>query len=869
MNDLLGAMENCVLDVKECLNCKDQLKKITSVQNKLMTTVYKSDEASEGAKPVGENKGKIVLTVILPDESRDHLRKIWKNEKEFMSALSPLLESCDMEHPTDSFFLDMIPVPPPKVRPVNFVGGKLVEHPQTQAYKLIVQDCIIIQNITKTMQDGNANSIPEEAKSIIEQIQGKTLEEKLVLTWQGLQADVDRLMDSGMNRSSQKLQKVCPGIKQVIEKKEGVIRMHMMGKRVNFAARSVITPDPCLNIEEIGIPEIFAKSLTYPVPVSEWNVADLRKMVLNGPDVYPGAVMVENEDGSRTRISSTDQIQRGSVAKRLLTPGDTCDVSKGMKIVHRHLCSGDVLLLNRQPTLHRPSIMAHVARILKGERTLRLHYANCKAYNADFDGDEMNAHFPQNELARSEAYNLLNVKNQYLVPKDGTPLSGLIQDHVVAGVHLSVRGRFFARDEYQQLVYQALSHKVGKIKLLPPAILKPIPCWSGKQIISTVLVNIVPDGQYPINLTSTAKIADKAWITEEPRIWKGGGTAFDDPNTMSEAEVIIRDGELLCGVLDKTHYGATPYGLVHCINELHGGACSSILLTAFSKLFTAFLQRHGFSLGVEDILVVKDAEERRARFITHARKTGNKAVRSAFNLPKTATQNEMKEKMEDIYQNKDKGRAIIDSSYKNCLDSITNKINKACIPTGLLKKFPHNNLQLMIQSGAKGSSVNAMQISGLLGQIELEGRRPPHMISGKPLPSFARYDTAPRAGGFVDGRFMTGIKPQEFYYHCMAGREGLIDTAVKTSRSGYLQRCLVKHLEGLVVCYDLSVRDSDGSVVQFCYGEDGRDVMKAQFLKKKQIPFLAENCKALKNFPVESLQDDETSSCITKCKKKV
>lgn len=809
------------------------------------------------------------MTVILPDESRDHLRKIWRNEKEFMTALSPVLENCDMEHPTDIFFSDMISVPPPKMRPVNFLGNKMIEHPQAQAYKLIIQDAIIIRNIMKTVQDGDTRNIPEEAKNVIEQMQGKTLEEKLVLSWQELQAHVDHLMDSGMNSSSQRLQRHFPGIKQVIEKKEGIIRMHMMGKRVNFAARSVITPDPCLSIEEIGIPELFAKSLTYPVPVTDWNVADLRKMILNGPDVYPGAVLVENEDGTRIKVSATDCTQRESVAKRLLTPGDTSDVIKGMKIVHRHLCDGDVLLLNRQPTLHRPSIMAHIARILKGEKTLRLHYANCKAYNADFDGDEMNAHFPQNEVARSEAYNLLNVKNQYLVPKDGTPLSGLIQDHIIAGVQLSVRGSFFARDEYQQLVYQALSDKVGYIQLLPPAILKPVPCWSGKQIISTVLINIVPEGQYPVNLCSTAKIADKAWTVEEPRVWKAGGTPFDDPNTMSEAEVIILEGELLCGVLDKSHYGATPYGLVHCMNELYGGTCSSILLTAFSKLFTAFLQRHGFSLGVEDILVVKDADEQRCKFITHARKVGKKAVCSALDLSKKVTLKEMKEKMEDIYQNKVKGRAIIDSSYKSLLDKITNKINKACIPGGLLKCFPHNNLQLMIQSGAKGSSVNAMQISGLLGQIELEGRRPPHMVSGKPLPSFCRYDTTPRAGGFVEGRFMTGIKPQEFYYHCMAGREGLIDTAVKTSRSGYLQRCLVKHLEGLVVRYDLSVRDSDGSVVQFCYGEDGRDVMKAQFLKKRQIPFLADNCKAIKHFPLETLQDDETAACIAKHKQKI
>lgn len=151
----------------------------------------------------------------------------------------------------------------------------------------------------------------------------------------------------------------------------------------------------------------------------------------------------------------------------------------------------------------------------------------------------------------------------------------------------------------------------------------------------------------------------------------------------------------------------------------------------------------------------------------------------------------------------------------------------------------------MVQSGAKGSTVNTMQISCLLGQIELEGKRPPVMISGKSLPSFPEFEFSPRAGGFIDGRFMTGIQPQEFFFHCMAGREGLIDTAVKTSRSGYLQRCLIKHLEGLHVGYDMTVRDSDKSVVQFMYGEDGMEISKAQFLNEKQLGFLNENKKVL------------------------
>ena len=158
------------------------------------------------------------------------------------------------------------------------------------------------------------------------------------------------------------------------------------------------------------------------------------------------------------------------------------------KIVYRHLQNGDAMLLNRQPTLHKPSIMAHKARVLKGEKVMRLHYSNCKSYNADFDGDEMNAHFPQSELARAEAYNIVASSKNYLVPKDGTPLQGLIQDHVIAAVKMTLRGRFFTRGEYQQLVFGALVDFPGRIKLFPPAIQKPQQLWSGKQIISTVII---------------------------------------------------------------------------------------------------------------------------------------------------------------------------------------------------------------------------------------------------------------------------------------------------------------------------------------------------------------------------------------------
>lgn len=847
---------------KLCPHCKQPWKKVSVVQNKIMQVAAVEPARKFKDKSSGPSKLPSVKegghTYILPSESIEYLRKIWENEKQFLKYMLPILKTTTAKFPTDLFFLTVIPVTPTNTRPVNLVNNSIHEHPQNQTYKLILQDCVVLRTLITIMNGADAD-FTEERLGIVNALKGSTYPEKLQNAWQEIQEHCDMLLNSN---TSQQKHVDGQGLKQVLEKKEGIIRMHMMGKRVNYAARTVITPDPNLNIDEIGIPEIFAKKLTYPVPVTTWNVTKLRELVLNGPDVYPGAVMVESEDGSINKLLSSNETQREGIAKRLLTPGEK---NKGVKIVHRHLVNGDVLLLNRQPTLHRPSIMAHKARILKGEKTFRLHYANCKAYNADFDGDEMNAHFPQNEIARSEAYNLVSVPTQYLVPKDGTPLSGLIQDHVIAGVKLSVRGKFFNREDYMQLVFHALSFIEGDIKVLPPAIIKPVQLWSGKQVISTVIINVIPKRKKPLNLESSAKINFKAWEKGKCRKWKAGGTPFKRKEIMTEGEVIIRGGELLCGVLDKTHCGATPYSLAHCMYELYGGQCSNQLLSSFAKLFTTFLQREGFTLGVEDILVIESADEKRIKYIEEARKIGKEAATKAVDISPDENLNVLKEKLENAYTKDPKFRSVIDRQYKLCLDTYTNNINQTCLPVGLLSPFPENNLQLMVQSGAKGSTVNTMQISCLLGQIELEGKRPPLMVSGRSLPSFPPYDVSPRAGGFIDGRFMTGIQPQEFFFHCMAGREGLVDTAVKTSRSGYLQRCLIKHLEGVTVNYDMTVRDSDGSVIQFLYGEDGMEVAKSQFLKKEQMPFLVDNIDSIVDSGlVEKLKAESNLECIAK-----
>ncbi|XP_062856932.1 DNA-directed RNA polymerase I subunit RPA1 [Trichomycterus rosablanca] len=853
-SSLIGEFWRVHMGSRKCPNCKASKSQVRREHNsKLIVTRAKPKDGAE-EKEDDVYMGK--RGYLTPSLGRDHIIKLWEKEGFFLKHLfSGLAVNCPKGFSPDMFFLEILMVPPCRYRPINRLGDQMFTNGQTVNLQAVIKDNIIIQKLLALIAAEKAKEIegtptePEEPVQTEETgvtdltflagLVGVTLTDKLYNTWIRLQSHVNIVFDSDMDKL---MTEKFPGIRQLLEKKEGLFRKHMMGKRVDFAARSVICPDMYIGTNEIGIPMVFATKLTYPQPVTPWNVKELRQAVLNGPDVHPGASMVINEDGSRTILSRTNLTQREAIAKQLLTPS-TGQHRMPMKIVNRHIKNGDVLLLNRQPTLHRPSIQAHCARILPGEKVLRLHYANCKAYNADFDGDEMNAHFPQSELARAEAYTLVSTDQQYLVPKDGKPLAGLIQDHMVSGTSMTIRGCFFTRDQYMELVYRGLTDKKGRVKLLPPALIKPQRLWAGKQVVSTLLLNVIPEKHIPLNLTGKAKIPSKAWEKEPPRSVPGY-----KPETMCESQVVIRHGELLVGVLDKAHYGSSAYGLVHCCYELYGGQTSGKLLSCLARLFTAYLQLYrGFTMGVEDILVKPGANKRRKKIINESVNCGHKALGAAFNLPAAAGESEGRDLWQNAHLNVDqRDYNMVDLKFKEEVNQVNNNINKVCMPLGLHRSFPENNLQLMVQSGAKGSTVNTMQISCLLGQIELEGRRPPLMPSGKSLPCFQPYDPQPRSGGFVTGRFLTGIKPPEFFFHCMAGREGLVDTAVKTSRSGYLQRCVIKHLEGLVVQYDLTVRDSDGSVVQFLYGEDGLDIPKTQFLQSRQFPFIKENYEVIR-----------------------
>jgi DNA-directed RNA polymerase I subunit RPA1 len=764
------------------------------------------------------------------------LKLLFRNEQEVFKLIynsRPSRKSSPLT--PDMFFITQILVPPSKFRPASKTGDTYTESPQNGTLNRIIKASDDIERVSYEMQDHDRDP---------------ALPKRGLAEWRtaavALQECVNGLIDNAPNPALGRQNEV--GIKQIFEKKEGLFRMNMMGKRVNFAARSVISPDPNIETNEIGVPLVFAKKLTYTEPVTSHNFMELKQAVINGPSKYPGAMAIEDENGRVTNLKFKSPEQRLALAKSLLTPSNPSLKGSRNKKVDRHLQSGDVVIMNRQPTLHKPSMMGHRARVLQNEKTIRMHYANCNTYNADFDGDEMNMHFPQNEIARSEAFQIADTDHQYLSATAGKPLRGLIQDHISMGVQFTSRDTFFDRDAYQQLLYGCLRPENGhttldRLELVPPAIFKPRAMWTGKQVISTILKNIKPENRNGLNLTSKSSTSADHWLEkseEDPSKFevKGQFVTFRD----TEQVVIFKDGEHLCGILDKAQLGPSLGGLIHSIHELYGHIAAGKLLSIMGRLLTRYLSERAWTCGVDDLYLTREGDNARRQLLTGSAAIGREVAAKYVSLDpdELAEQDQrLRDGLEGVLRNEDE-QAGLDQAYNSKTSFLTGAITKSCLPAGLRKPFPRNQMQAMTISGAKGSNVNASLISCNLGQQVLEGKRVPTMVSGKTLPAFRAFETDPGAGGYVSGRFLTGINPKEYFFHAMSGREGLIDTAVKTSKSGYLQRCVVKGLEGLRTEYDTSVRESsNGAVVQFLYGEDGLEITKQKHLT--DFPFLAQN----------------------------
>ncbi|AEC51049.1 DNA-directed RNA polymerase subunit A' [Pyrococcus sp. NA2] len=703
---------------------------------------------------------------MMPTEIRDRLEKI--PDKDL-----PLLGLHPEKSRPEWMVLTVLPVPPVTARPsITLETGIRAEDDLT--HKLV--DIIRINNRLKQNIEAGAPQL------IIEDL------------WDLLQYHVTTYINnetSGVPPAKHKSGRPLKTLAQRLKGKEGRFRGNLSGKRVNFSARTVISPDPMISINEVGVPIEIAMELTVPEKVTEFNIEKLRKMILNGPDKYPGANYVIDPEGRRIRIMESNKENLA----RMIDIGWT---------VERHLVDGDIVLFNRQPSLHRMSIMAHRVRVMP-YKTFRLNLAVCPPYNADFDGDEMNLHVPQTEEAQAEAKILMEVQNHILSPRYGGPIIGGIQDHISGGYLLTREGAYFTREEVEQmLMFAGLD-----IKELP----EPDkydengrPLWSGKTIFSLLL----PDDltvwyrnklcDEPERCEALERLIEEKLMPDPEEVRKLAYDGF----------VYIQNGKLLSGAIDKKAYGREDGIILDLIVREYGVERARQFLDQVTKLTIWVITHKGFTTGIDDEDLPEEAKDRIREIIREAEERVEKLIEAYKRgelepLPGKTLEETLESKIMAVLAEARDNAGAVAEKYLGM----------------------DNHTVIMAKTGARGKILNITQMAALLGQQSIRGKRLYRGFRGRVLSHFKPGDLGARARGFVVNSYKSGLSPQEYFFHAMGGREGLVDTAVRTAQSGYMQRRLINALQDLKVDYDGTVRDPTGVIVQFRYGEDGVDPMKS------------------------------------------
>ncbi|KAL0083699.1 hypothetical protein J3Q64DRAFT_1748787 [Phycomyces blakesleeanus] len=570
------------------------------------------------------------------------------------------------------------------------------------------------------------------------------------------------------------------GLCQRLKGKQGRFRGNLSGKRVDFSGRTVISPDPNMRIDQVAVPERVAKILTFPERVHAHNIHKLRQNVINGPDVHPGANYVTFADGY----------------KKFLKFGDRNNIAAELKIgdlVERHMSDNDVVLFNRQPSLHRLSIMAHFAKIMPW-RTFRFNECVCSPYNADFDGDEMNMHLPQTQEAKAEAIELMGVKNNLVTPRNGEPLIAATQDFITASYLLSHKDTFYSRAMFTQ-VCTMMGDGEMNIDLPPPVIWKPQRLWTGKQVFNILFR---PNKESKVQLNVEAKT--KSYEKQEGRV----------PDLCpNDGWLIVQDSEIMCGLVDKAVVGdGNKNSVFYVILRDYGPIEAAKCMNRLAKLCARYLANQGFSIGISDVTPGKRLREIKQAEVQEAYRKCDEII-AKYKSGQLETMAGCDEEQ------------TMESTVSGILSAVRGDLGKVC----MTELNMYNSPSIMARCGSKGSQINVSQMVACVGQQIISGSRIPDGFQDRSLPHFLKHSKSPPAKGFVRNSFFTGLSPTEFLFHAVSGREGLVDTAVKTAETGYMARRLMKAFEDLTTHYDLSVRNSEGAMLQFRYGADGLDPM--------------------------------------------
>ncbi|EDV95382.1 DNA-directed RNA polymerase II subunit RPB1 [Drosophila grimshawi] len=650
----------------------------------------------------------------------------------------------------DWMIVTVLPVPPLAVRPAVVMFGA-AKNQDDLTHKLA--DIIKANNeLRKNEGSGAAAHVIQENIKM-------------------LQFHVATLVDNdmpGMPRAMQKSGKPLKAIKARLKGKEGRIRGNLMGKRVDFSARTVITPDPNLRIDQVGVPRSIAQNLTFPELVTPFNIDRMQELVRRGNSQYPGAKYIVRDNGERIDL-------------RFHPKSSDLHLQCGYK-VERHLRDDDLVIFNRQPTLHKMSMMGHRVKVLPWS-TFRMNLSCTSPYNADFDGDEMNLHVPQSMETRAEVENIHITPRQIITPQANKPVMGIVQDTLTAVRKMTKRDVFITREQVMNLL-MFLPTWDGKMP--QPCILKPRPLWTGKQIFSL----IIPGNVNMIRTHSTHPDEED----DGPYKWISPG----------DTKVMVEHGDLIMGILCKKTLGTSAGSLLHiCFLEL-GHDIAGRFYGNIQTVINNWLLLEGHSIGIGDTIADPQTYNEIQMAIKKAKDDVINVIQKAHNMELEPTPGN-----------------TLRQTFENKVNRILNDARDKTGGSAKKSLTEYNNLKAMVVSGSKGSNINISQVIACVGQQNVEGKRIPYGFRKRTLPHFIKDDYGPESRGFVENSYLAGLTPSEFYFHAMGGREGLIDTAVKTAETGYIQRRLIKAMESVMVNYDGTVRNSVGQLIQLRYGEDG------------------------------------------------
>ena len=646
---------------------------------------------SDGIKGVSEEDAKKMNMMLTPEIVLKIFRRISDDDVSFM-GFSPTFSRPDW------MICQVLAVPPPAVRPSIKMDGQ--QRSEDDLTHIIVNIVKANKTLQEKIRDGAQANIIADWHTVLQYYCATLVDNNI----------------PGAAPVAQRSGRPLKSIKERLNGKGGRVRGNLMGKRVDFSARSVITPDPNLSIRELGVPLKIAKNITKPVVVNDMNRRFLTKLVRNGPEEYPGAKILERKGGENISLRYAD---RDNI---VLYNGD---------IVHRHIMDGDGVLFNRQPTLHRMSMMCHIARIMHKGDTFRMNVGDTKPYNADFDGDEMNMHMPQDEEAEAELKNLAAVPYQIISPAKNQSIIGIFQDSLLGSYRLTRPGVSFTPRDAMNLLMAHTGVNEGLFASHADRI-------TSFQILSQIMPAF------------TMK-------------YKTKGFGENDDFATSPGVLEIVDGKYLRGQLDKDVLGGGSNGLITRTCNDFGNMAASDFIDNLQNIVTEYMKSSAYSVGIIDLIANRATNEQITQSITAKKKEVKNLIDQTYlGIFENATGNTNEDEFE--------------FQVTNILNKATNDSGKI----GLKSLDKDNRFVTMVKAGSKGSDLNISQMIACLGQQLIDGKRIPYGFENRTLPHFTKYDDSPGARGFVENSFISGLTPEELFFHAMGGRVGLIDTAVKS-----------------------------------------------------------------------------------------